>query len=493
MYSSDSVVGKDTSPLSQMLESEYIEPGSEASYQLCKTIFAYHPLGKKMTEGPIALAQSMGRVVTIPGPAEDMVRKQFEETARAIDVDKLVRQVGTLARVYGAAGVVQWADNAMSKTPLNQMTAAQLVAAFNVLDPLNVAGSLVTPQDPRSPDFLKSGPLVVQGQPYHPSRACLLINETPLYIEYTSSAFGYTGRSVFQRALFPMKSYIQTMRTNDLITRKAGVIVAMITQASSIADNIMKRVAGFKRNLLKEAETDNVISIGKDDKVESMDLRNAEGPMREARKNILEDIAAAADMPAQILNNETFAEGFGEGTEDAKTVVRFANTIREWLNPAYAWFDEITMYRAWTPEFYESFKQINKEYANVPYQTAFIQWKNAFTVTWPSLLIEPESEKVKNDDVKLKGIIATLEVLLGQLDPENKATMIQWAADNINSNQVMFTTPLIIDPVTLQDFLEEQAERANAAQDTLSQGGGEGGEEDSDKAPPAPTPFAAAA
>ncbi|WP_245168482.1 hypothetical protein [Enterobacter roggenkampii] len=42
-------------------------------------------------------------------------------------------------------------------------------------------------------------------------------------------------------------------------------------------------------------------------------------------------MAAAADMPAIILNSETFAQGFGEGTEDARAVAVYIDNIREWL------------------------------------------------------------------------------------------------------------------------------------------------------------------
>ena len=43
----------------------------------------------------------------------------------------------------------------------------------------------------------------MQGQQYHPSRARICLNEMPVYLGYTNSAFGYVGRSVYQRALFP--------------------------------------------------------------------------------------------------------------------------------------------------------------------------------------------------------------------------------------------------------------------------------------------------
>lgn len=57
-------------------------------------------------------------------------------------------------------------------------------------------------------------------------------------------------------------------------------------------------------------------------------------------------MAAAADMPAIILNSETFARGFGEGTEDARAVAVYIDNIREWLDQLYAFFIRVCQYRA---------------------------------------------------------------------------------------------------------------------------------------------------
>lgn len=51
-------------------------------------------------------------------------------------------------------------------------------------------------------------------------------------------------------------------------------------------------------------------------------------------------------MPAIILNSETFARGFGEGTEDARSVAVYIDNIREWLEPLYDYFIRICQYRA---------------------------------------------------------------------------------------------------------------------------------------------------
>jgi hypothetical protein len=207
-----------------------------------------------------------------------------------------------------------------------------------VFDPLNIAGSVVLNLNPNAFDFLKTKGIVVQGQKYDRSRTQIIMNEDPIYLSYTVASFGFVGRSVYQRSLYPLKSFIQSMITDDMIVRKSGVIVAKLKPYGAVVNQIMNMAAGFKRQLLKEAKTDNVISINIDEAVEALDLKNIDGAYGMARKDILENIAAGDDMPAKILIDETFAEGFGEGTEDAKNIAQFINRVRIGMNPLYEFF-----------------------------------------------------------------------------------------------------------------------------------------------------------
>jgi len=94
--------------------------------------------------------------------------------------------------------------------------------------------------------------------------------------------------------------------------------------------------------------------------------------------------------------------------EDAKTVVRYIEGLRMKMQPLYAWFDNIVMYRAWNPAFYARIQRQHKEYMNVSYEDAFSRWRENFTASWPSLLIEPRSETIQVEDVKLQAICASL-------------------------------------------------------------------------------------
>ena len=438
--------------LTDLLMADQMEPGSDISYQLAKEIYLYHPLGAKMAELPVEMAMSQERIITIPGSPESMVKEAFEREWNALGASGFIFQTKVLSRVYGVASVASVADGVPTDRPIDPKDLAGLDLFFNTLDPLNTAGSLVLNQDPNAPDFLKHTAISVSGKPYHRSRACVVMNENPIYLGYTNSAFGYVGRSVYQRALFPLKSFIQSMITDDLVTLKAGLLIAKMKGAGSIVDNLMQSLAGYKRQLLQEAQTGNVLNIDVEEGIETLNMQNTDVAMTTARKNIIENIASAAKMPAKLLLSESYAEGFGEGSEDAKDIARYISGVRKEMKPLYDFFDPIVMRRAWNPEFYKAVQAEFPQYRNVPYTKALYDWKNSFHAEWPNLLEEPESEKAKADDVKLKGVVAMLEVLLPNVDPENRATVIDWAASNFNECKTLIQHPLTLDLDALASY-----------------------------------------
>ncbi|MDE3023910.1 MAG: hypothetical protein KGI54_18995, partial [Pseudomonadota bacterium] len=305
------------------------------------------------------------------------------------------------------------------------------------------------------PTYLKVG-----SKDYHPSRAVIMMNEQPIYIQWSNSAFGFVGRSVYQRALFPLKSFVQSMITDDAVTQKAAILVAKLKSPGSIIDTVTRAFYQFKRQSIKGAKTGNVLSIGIDENIESIDLKNIRDAAEFARENILKNIATSANMPASMLNQETLAEGFGEGTEDAKQIARYIDRLRIEMGPAYQFMDDIVMRRAWNADYYKTIqRRYPGQYGNVPYETAFYQWKNAFKVTWPNLLKEPDSELVKVDDIIMKAAIGTVEVLAPMLDPSNKATLAVWLADVMNDRKMMFSSPLLLDEEAIARYAPPEPEK----------------------------------
>lgn len=436
------------SDLQNLLMADSIVPGKQPGYALCKTIYTAHPHGAKLVDFPIQMAQYKPRKLTVPKTPDDgeMIVEAFRDEWRRCGADRVIMNVGRLARMYGVAtvGLIVKDDDTTKEVEFQSLYKKQIT--FACWDPLNTAGALVLNQDPNAFDFQKVKSVTVNGKNYHRSRTCVLMNEDPLYIEYQDAGFGFNGRSVYQRGLVPLKSFVLTLATDMMIALKAGVLIAKMESQSSAVDGPMQWLFSQKREMVKEAQNGNVISIGTDEEIESLNLQNLDGAYGMARKNIIENEAAACGTPAKIVLAETYAEGFGEGTEDAKAVAQFVETVREWLNPVYSFMDEIVMYRAWNEEFYETVKsRYPDEYGNVPYKTAFQQWRNSFYAEWPTLLDEPDSEKLKGEDVVLKAIIAVVEVLLPEVPPDTKADVIEWMVDNLNERKRLFSSPMVLD------------------------------------------------
>ena len=481
--------------LEQLLLADEIVPGATPSYQLCKTIYLFHPLGAKMAETPIKLAQSQQRTISISSGPEDRLRTAFLDERKRLRADFHIYNTMVQARVYGISTMAVGAVGKRTDAPLDPWELSEETVFISTFDPLNTAGSLVLNQNPNDPDFQKVVEISSGGQVWHRSRTAVAMNEAPIYIAYTSSSFGYVGRSVYQRALFPLKSFIQSMIADDMVSRKVGLIIAKMKAASSVVDALMKRMAGLKRILLREGQTNQVLGITPEEDIESLNLQNLEGPHKLARTNILENIATATPMPAKLVTQETFAEGFGEGEEDAKYVAHYIDGVREGMAPLYDFTDDIAQFRAWNPEFYEQLKEEFPEYKRVPYKVAFYSWKNGFSASWPSLLTEPESELIKVDDTRFKSVIAMLEVLLPTLDPENQAEATQWAVDNFNERKRLISSPLNLDRKLLEEFLLKKQKDADDAAKQPPPDAALGDEDDEapPAAPKAPPPFAKAA
>jgi hypothetical protein len=446
--------------LTQMLTTnDDIVPGYAPGYELCKQIYLFHPLGAKIAEKPLEIALAEAREISVPNSPESRVVEAFQTEWDRLRIDTHIENVMRQSRIYGIASLSLMEEGIAVGKPVDFPSLYRRNISFNVLDPLNTAGSLVLAQDPLAMDFQATTEVIVNGTPFHRSRSISMMNESPIFIAYTHSAYGFVGRSVYQRALFPMRSFIQTMIADDMVARKAAVLVAKMKQAGSVVNNAMLKMFGVKRAIVKEAENGNVIGISPDEDVVSLNFQNLDGPMGLVRENIIKNIASASRMPAKLLTEETFAEGFGEGSEDAKAIAHYIDGVRDEMAPLFDFMDRIVQHRAWNPEFYKTVQRDYPEYGQKPYETAFYEWKNSFGAKWPSLLKEPDSELVKVDEVKLRAVVSWVTTLLPILDAQNKARVIEWAVDNFNALKFLFDAPLVLDYGAIAEQAEKQEQQ----------------------------------
>ncbi|MFM0261566.1 hypothetical protein [Paraburkholderia sediminicola] len=413
-----------TSPLINILENAV--PGEEPSYELCKLLYTTHPLGAKIIETPLQMVFSQERSISgVP----DEVKKQFESAWKRVSADAVIRNTVRHSKIAGVA------------------TLAELTAGvFNVYDALNTAGSFSGNLDLLSPQFMKTPSVRVQDRVFGPGECIVLHNGPPIYLDYVTSGYGYTGRSAYHAAVFDLGTYIDVMHANRLISQKSGVLVAKIKQMGSAVTGAMQQLSGFKRNFLKESKTYNVLQVGHEDEVESLNLMHATESNNGSKESILDSIAAAVGMPAIILKSETLAQGLGgSGAEDSKVIANYVSEERTSIQPLYDFLVPRVQKLAWTPEFYASFQEAEPDYAGVPFETAFYEWVEAFIYEWPDFLREQKSEKAKSVEATMTLLEKTFGLLNGTISPDDRRMLCQYVMDTVNSDEMKEFLPVSLD------------------------------------------------
>lgn len=460
--------------LTNALEAQDIQPGDGPSYQVCKNLYLWHPLGKKLVDAPIELAQSKPRDTSIKD-AVDEVKEVFDQKWEQHGFDGVIFNEHHTARMYGisAVGAVLDGKDTGKALEMQDLWQQEDKLAFNVWDPLNTAGSLVLSQIPTDSDFQKPVRVAANGIQFHRSRFHVTMNEMPIYLAYTNSAFGFVGRSVFQRTLYPLKSFIQTMRSDDVIANKNAMIVYKAKSPGSVVSEIMQMIGAVKRVLIRFGRNGNVLTIGTEEEVETIRMEHVAQSGEFARNNILKNIASGASMPAIMVNDETLVSGLADGTEDAKLIARFGEHFRLGLIPSYKFCDNYCMYLAWTPDFIKQMqRKYPKRYGGQTREEIFAAWRKSFSAKWPSLLQESEKERAEREQVKAGILVSLLTALMSQLDTENQVKLIMFVKDNMNESSII-KHEWELDESALEEWLEEQAEqRLNGAPQSGQQPGG---------------------
>ncbi len=453
------------SQLMKILEQDAIDPGADIGYEACKTIYSYHPLGARMVDKPLQMAMSQEREIEIPGAPEEVLKKAFRKEWKrigGIGADNIIYRGAQLSFIYGIStlfcNVLQKDGTAAPfEKPLDYDNLWKEDVYFNLYDPLVTAGSLVLNQDPLAVDYMHPKQVTVSGQPLANSKTLVLMHEQPIWIQWTNSAFGFVGRSVYQRAFFPLKSFVVSMLADQMVQDKLGLLVYKAKSPGSVLDRVATAFKNMQRSAIQGARTNNVLSIGESEDLASLNLEHVHDAGEYTRRNILVNIATAAGQPAQFLTQETLAEGFGEGSEDAKQIAQYVDRVRIEISPAYEYMDNIVQRRAWNPVFYQEVQRLFPErYGDVPYKVAFQEWQDAWEPKWPNLLTEPDSEKAKASQSKLDSAVKIATAILGaQPGPETKAAVCAWLADVANDEKEFYSSQLLIDEDAIAEYEPE--------------------------------------
>jgi len=431
----------------EILGASRIQPGDQASYETCKALWEYHPLGGKLVEKPVNMALFKRRLYALEDDPGNRIITQFEDAWTRLEITQKIKNLHYVIRCYGAGAIGVGNQGAATADALDLWKLREEDLYISVFDPLNTAGSMVSNQDPNSPNFQAPNKVVtIQGAAWHPSRTLRLFNGAPIYLSFQNSTFGYTGRSVFQRVLYPMQSYLKTMPVNDMVAEKAGLLIVKRVQNSSTVSGLMGFSGKKKREMVKEAITGNVLEVGKDDSVESLNLQNVDDALKGALENIIASIAAGSDTPARLINDEAFALGFSDGTEDSKSVAQHIDGVRQTLDSSIEFFEKIVQHIAWSEDFYAALSAEYPDYvAERTYKEMFYVWQRDFSSKWAPLLEEPKKEQQEGEAKLIDQVVKLFTALTARIDQANYATAVEWVADIANTLPSIKETPLLID------------------------------------------------
>ncbi|WP_321948084.1 hypothetical protein [Burkholderia cenocepacia] len=418
------------------LVDEVIEPGTGLSYALAKQIYLEHPIGGRIVDNVINLAFSQER--TISGIPED-AKTAFKQAWAAQRSDTAIKNVARHARIYGLGTLVD------------------LDGTFKVYDPLITAGSMAGNLDPLSRDFLSPNDPRVRGREFTPADSCNVFNGTPIYLAYSASSQGYTGRSAYYNMLSLLAAFLVSTEVDTLVLKKSGVLIAKTKPATAAVNRLSQWWQRRKATDVKRALNGSVLAIETEESIETLNMQNTSDAMTTARNNVISNIATALDAPAVILQNDVLSNGFGEGKEDSKVIAQYVERYRNELEHIFEWVTPRIQTIAWTEEWYASFQLGNPSYKEIPYKSAVNYWRNRMEFKWPNYLVEPDSEKVRREEASFNAYIKLFETLQAGASSETRRSMAQTLLDLANSDEMQTLLPVPLDIMINDDDFENVA------------------------------------
>lgn len=428
------------------------------NYDLCKLVYVFHPLGKRIVDLPIDLSSGQERVISVkhPSKSEELIA-EFNRVWKNYNFKNIIKRLAKTSRIYGIGALFLKVEGYDDTEPLpSDLNWTDITFTPFVYDALNISGSATNNQDLTKVNFLKVEDVFRSGEKLARDRSYVLNNGDPIYNQFSSSSLGFAGRSIYQNCITELRTWLDIAMADAMVARKCGLIIAKETYGGS-ATELQRKSLETKRQLLKMGRTNDVLSVGSDVDIKTLDLQNIDRSLDVARNHTIENIANATDIPTIILGQQKFTQGFGEGSEDTKNIGRFIDSVREWEQGVYQFIDNFVMKVAWNFDFLKSLNQQNGDIFNKKgdityeqYLSTFQKLKNSFSYSFPSYLTETESEIAEGDAKRMQIFNDVYDRLLPLLDVDGKAKVTSWYIDGFNSLKSNSQIKMVYDEPDLQ-------------------------------------------
>lgn len=204
----------------------------DLSYEECRDIYRYWPLGKRIASALPNFAMSAQRKFVVKD-APDEVNSKLAETANELGLDEIVKQCAIYARIYGLASIYV-AQEKDSKEPLSYKDVQQKGFTFNVLDPLAMGGAIQVDNDSLSPTFGKPINIHIRGKQVNPNRVCVVYNDIPLFYKFNPSSFAFSGPSIYQNMTLLIRAWNRGVIALQRLATKASAMIKTTKETANV-------------------------------------------------------------------------------------------------------------------------------------------------------------------------------------------------------------------------------------------------------------------
>lgn len=414
-----------------------IDKDGRLGYEECAKLYRFWALGRRLVERIVSKAFSVPREISFGDDAPPEIAERFERVAKEVEQEKAIRQAIILSRIFGQSVLYLQSDKSDLSEQLTPSNAQSGKMKFKAGDPLAV--QIVVNQNPQSLKFLSPESVVIGGNRINPQRAYVAMNGIPMYLQYQSSAFAYSGRSVFENQLPIIRVWAQTLRSMGRMADRASAVYAFFREFKK--GGLSANAAKQSLECVKSISETGGVAMGSDDRID-FPTTGGIGDLDQLMQRIEREVVTASDTPLSVLLDERLANGFGNGTEDFKTIIQDINEFREnYVKPLYDFSDTFVMWRAFDNAFLSEI--INEEGStyrgHTPKSLRNELMKN-FSFEFGNLYPASRKEEAETKSVLLD--VAAKAVSVGVVSSDIQEFI---NSENILGKEVEVATPLLFD------------------------------------------------
>lgn len=381
----------------------------DLSYEECRDIYRYWPLGKRIASALPNFAMSAQRKFVVKD-APDEVNSKLAEVANELNIDEIVKRCAVYARIYGLASIYV-AHKRDSKQPLSYKDVQQEGFTLNVLDPLSMGGSIQIDNDSLSPTFGKPISVSIRGKAVNPNRICVVYNDIPLFYKFNPSSFAFSGPSIYQNMTLLIRAWNRGIIALQRLATKAAAMVKTTKETANVTGfNI--RAVQQNLEMIRSIENDGIASIRSGDTLEFFALTGVQEVDVIIQQINTGLMMALSDTPSGILLDKNLSVGLNDGSEDMKAILMAVDNFRfHVLKPLYLFIDKYLCYKAFTPEFIMSIiEQYPDLYRNKQANTVLTEWMQNYSFEWGELYPQNENEKADTQSKVLDNLLKIKEM-----------------------------------------------------------------------------------